>query len=126
MEPGLLVPAVRYLQAQRARRLLSDDFRRALEEVDVLLAPTTPIPAPRLDEAEAPEVRSTLLRLTSPANLAGLPALSVPCGFTGAGLPVGLQIIGRAFHEATVLRVGHAYETTAGWGVRIPPLGEGL
>ncbi|MBC8449268.1 MAG: aspartyl/glutamyl-tRNA amidotransferase subunit A [Chloroflexi bacterium] len=113
MEPGLLVPAVRYLQAQRARRLIADDFRHALREVDVLLAPTTPIPAPRLDEAGTPEVRSSLLRLTSPANLAGLPALSVPCGFTGAGLPVGLQIIGRAFDEATVLRVGHAYETTA-------------
>ena len=120
MEPGLLAPAVRYLQAQRARRLIADDFRHALREVDVLLVPTTPVPAPRLDEAGTPEVRSSLLRLTSPANLAGLPALSVPCGFTGAGLPVGLQIIGRAFDEATVLRVGHAYETTAGWEVRIP------
>ncbi len=120
MGAGLVVPSVRYLQAQRARRLIADDFRHALREVDVLLAPTTPIPAPRIDEAGAPEVRTTLLRLTSPANLAGLPALSVPCGFTGAGLPVGLQIIGRAFDEATVLRVGHAYEAAAGWGMRIP------
>ena len=115
MEPGLLVPAVRYLQAQRARRLIADDFRQALRVVDALLAPTTPIPAPRIEAAVTPAVRSALLRLTSPANLAGLPALSVPCGFTGAGLPVGLQIIGRAFDEATVLRVGHAYETAAGW-----------
>jgi aspartyl-tRNA(Asn)/glutamyl-tRNA(Gln) amidotransferase subunit A len=101
-------------------------FRRALESVDVLVTPTTPVPAPpigargiNLGGRDEP-VGMTLLRCTAPFNATWLPALSLPCGFTAAGLPIGLQIAGRPFDEATVLRAGHAYEQATDWHRRRP------
>ena len=87
-----------------------------LGEVDVLLAPTLPIAATLVDQREVnigdyeESVRSAVTRLTGPANLTGVPSLSIPCGSTASGLPVGMQIIGRPFDEATLYRFGHAYE----------------
>jgi aspartyl-tRNA(Asn)/glutamyl-tRNA(Gln) amidotransferase subunit A len=122
IQNGALFFAHEYLNAQRGRELMRRAFVRALQAVDVLVTPTVSHPAGALDElldAVEPPVRPML---TAPFNLTGLPAISVPCGFTAAGLPVGLQIAGRAFDEATVLAVAHAYERAAGWHRRRPPL----
>lgn len=122
IQNGALYFAHEYINAQRGRELVRQAFNRALASVDVLVTPTTPHPADPLDEildaADAP----ARPQLTAPFNLTGLPALSVACGFTSAGLPVGLQIAGRAFDEATVLAVGHAYERAAGWYTHHPPV----
>jgi aspartyl-tRNA(Asn)/glutamyl-tRNA(Gln) amidotransferase subunit A len=114
--------AYRYANARRRGMLATDEFDRALEEVDVILTPTLPIAATEIDQREVTIgdyeelVRSTLTRLTGPTDLTGHPSLSVPCGATAAGLPVGLQLIGRRFDEATLYRFGHAYEEAAAPG----------
>ena len=124
---GQFVLATQYLKAQRARQVLQADVDAALRHVDALLFPTTPIPAPRTDEREATvdgvrdDVRGWLTRCTRPINLTGHPALSVPCGLTAGGLPVGLQFVGRRFDEATLLRMGRAYETVSPLRHRRPP-----
>ena len=108
--------AYEYAEAQRTRLQSLRAFGRVLEEVDVLLSPTVPIPATKIGQREAridgreEPVRAALNRFTGPTNLNGLPSLSVPCGLTEAGLPVGLQIMGRPFDEATLYRYGHAFE----------------
>jgi aspartyl-tRNA(Asn)/glutamyl-tRNA(Gln) amidotransferase subunit A len=123
---GATILAGDYLRAQRLRRGLIQTLDAVLATCDVLLTPTVPVAAPRLDETtlkwpkEAESMTAALPRLTRAFNLTGTPALSVPCGLTTQGLPIGLQIAGRAFDEATVLRVGHAYEQAAGIPVRRP------
>jgi aspartyl-tRNA(Asn)/glutamyl-tRNA(Gln) amidotransferase subunit A len=119
---GLLPTAITQ-QAARARARIRSDVRAALERFDALLSPTAPSPAPALSAMTAPiESGETAARrfftrrsYTTPASLAGIPALSVPCGFSSAGLPIGLQLMGRAFEEATILRVAHAYEQATAW-----------
>ncbi len=115
---GEHLKAHRYATAQQVTKWRSqEEFGRALTEVDVLLAPTVPIAATEIGQREVDigghteHVFPALTRFTGPANLTGLPSLSVPCGYTDTGLPVGLQLIGRPFDEATVYRYGHAYET---------------
>ncbi len=121
------VRAVDYLAAFVIRKLLSADFDAAFSRVDALLAPTTPIPAPLIDAklarigAEEESVRSALLRLNRPANFAGHPAISIPCGFTRSGLPVGLQLIGRAFDEQALLRLALLFEHSHPAHFRHPP-----
>lgn len=116
---GQFVLATQYLKAQRARQVLRAEVDAVLASVDALLLPTTPIPAPRIDEREATvdgvreDVRAWLTRCTRPINLTGHPALSLPCGLTSEGLPVGLQLVGRHFDEATLLRLGRAYEAVS-------------
>jgi aspartyl-tRNA(Asn)/glutamyl-tRNA(Gln) amidotransferase subunit A len=123
---GQFVLATQYLKAQRARQVLRAEVDAVLKDVDVLLFPTTPIPAPRIDEREVTvdgvrdDVRAWLTRCTRPINLTGHPALSVPCGLTTGGLPIGLQLVGRQFDEATLLRVGHAYEAASSFRDRRP------
>ena len=108
-----------YLQAQKVRTLIADDFKQAWSEVDALLTPTTPDPAFGIGEKSADPVAMYLNDiLTVPANMAGLPALSVPAGLSSQGLPLGLQVVGRAFDEATVLRVGRALERAADFDAR--------
>ncbi len=103
-----------YLKAQKGRTLLRQEFDRVFQQVDVLMGPTAPTPAFRIGELVGDPLAMKLSDvLTIPVNLAGLPGLSVPCGLM-EGLPVGLQIIGKPFDEATVLRVGYAYEQKAG------------
>ncbi len=100
-----------YLKAQKVRTLIRKDFTEAFSQVDALVSATSPVPAFPLGERVNDPLQMYLLDvLTLPCNLAGLPGLSVPCGFTRAKLPVGLQILGKPFDEATVLRVGRAYE----------------
>jgi aspartyl-tRNA(Asn)/glutamyl-tRNA(Gln) amidotransferase subunit A len=128
MQENRDMPALRYLKARELQRSYTADFQRSLEQVTALAAPTIPVVAPRIGEGSVrigrrPEdVRSALLRLTRPANLTGLPAISVPCGFSSEGLPIGLQIIGRRFDEAAVLRVAYAYEQATPWHRRFPQL----
>ncbi len=113
---GRFVLATQYLKAQRARQVIRAEMDAALQQVDALLVPSTPMPAPLLDAREltiegvTQEVRWWLTRLNRPMNLTGHPALSVPCGLTTGGLPIGVQLVGRHFEEATLLRIGHAYE----------------
>jgi aspartyl-tRNA(Asn)/glutamyl-tRNA(Gln) amidotransferase subunit A len=112
--------AYRYARARQiTKRRSLKEFERALEVVDVLLTPTVPIVATEIGQREVvigdheELVFSALTRLTGPTNLNGLPSLSIPCGFTGTGLPVSLQLIGRSFDEATLYHYGQAYEAEA-------------
>ena len=110
-----------YLKAQRVRRLIRDDFLTAFGQVDLIAAPTTPQPAFRLGEKQNDPVAMYLSDIyTIAANLAGLPALSMPCGLVG-GLPVGMQLIGRDFDEARLLNVAHRYQQATDWHTRRPP-----
>lgn len=112
-----------YGKAQQVRTLIKQDFENAFREVDVIATPTSPTPAFRIGEKVADPLQMYLSDIfTISINLAGLPAISMPCGFTGEGLPVGLQIIGRHFDEETVIRVSHAYEQSAGWYGKKPAL----
>lgn len=113
---GLLVPGPTYLKAQQVRNVVKLEFEQALAKADAILTPTTPIPAHRLDETPrtSPNV-AEVGRFTSPVNLAGLPALSVPCGHTKGNLPIGMQLIGRAFEEATLIRIGSEYQRETDW-----------
>lgn len=126
---GLLLPASAYLKAQRLRALLCREVGTLWQEVDVLVTPATMLAAPQAHERQVHigerqlSMREALLRLMRPFNLTGLPAMSLPCGFTAQGLPIGLQIAGKPFDEATVLRLGYAYEQQTDWHRRRPPLG---
>ncbi|MDT7944110.1 MAG: Asp-tRNA(Asn)/Glu-tRNA(Gln) amidotransferase subunit GatA [Dehalococcoidia bacterium] len=111
-----------YLKALRVRTLICREFEAAFQSHDVLVTPVSPTPAFRLGEKVHDPLQMYLSDIfTIPINIAGLPAISVPCGFS-QGLPVGLQIIGRPFEEATVLRVAYAYEQATPWHNRRPPL----
>ena len=116
LDQGRLLPATDYVNAQRLRRLYQVQFSRVWKNVDVLLTPTCPNTAPRIGQTEvtlggvAEDARLASTRLVRGINLLGLPALAVPCGLSRGGMPVSAQIIGRAFDEATVLRVGAALE----------------
>jgi len=112
-----------YLKAQQVRTLLRRDYEEAFKQVDVVAMPTSPTPAFRLGEKTDDPLRMYLTDVfTVSANLVGLPAISVPCGFTSGRLPVGLQLMGRMFDEATLLRVGDAYERLTDWMTHTPPL----
>ncbi|MHB0974370.1 MAG: Asp-tRNA(Asn)/Glu-tRNA(Gln) amidotransferase subunit GatA [Thiobacillus sp.] len=114
-----------YLQAQKIRRLIADDFNAAFKVCDVILGPTAPGTAFRLGEKSGDPVEMYLNDLyTIPANLAGLPGMSLPCGFDSKGLPIGLQLVGNYFSEAKMLNVAHQYQRATDWHMRLPPLGE--
>jgi len=123
---GAFVSGAHYVRAQQLRALVRSEIDEALAKRDVLLAPATPIPAPVLGERETTlgdgtsDVRAALIRLTRPFNYSGHPAAAAPCGFTAGGLPIGLQIVGRPFDEATVLRVVDAYQRLTDWHTRRP------
>jgi len=125
-QEGLAVPAFRYLQAQELRRAYALEFEKAMHKVDVLAVPTLPVTAPRMEDDEVmsgrakENVRMAMLRLTRPGNLTRLPAITVPCGFGAAGLPTGLQLIGKGNDESTVLRAAYAYEQATPWHGMFP------
>jgi aspartyl-tRNA(Asn)/glutamyl-tRNA(Gln) amidotransferase subunit A len=111
-----------YLRAQKLRRLIASDFGRAFEKCDVIVGPTAPTTAFRIGEKAGDPVQMYLSDIyTIAVNLAGLPGMSIPCGFDGAGLPVGLQIIGNYFCEARMLNVAHRYQLATDWHQRVPP-----
>jgi len=112
-----------YKKAQQVRRLVKEDFEKAFKEVDAIVTPTSPTPAFKFGEKTADPLTMYLSDVfTIPVNLAGLPGISVPCGFTKENLPVGLQIIGKPFEEATILRIANVYEKEAGWYKRVPEI----
>jgi aspartyl-tRNA(Asn)/glutamyl-tRNA(Gln) amidotransferase subunit A len=139
LEVGEMLLATHYLRALRARTIIKDAFRRVFTEnrLDALITPTEPTTATKIDQStvlfedtgEEPFF-SVFVRETIPFNLAGLPALSLPCGFSpasghphiGPGLPIGLHIAGRPFDESTILRIGYAYQASTDWHRRRPPL----
>ncbi len=128
LEAGLFISAVDYLRAQQARAVFDRAARRLLEDVDLLAGPTEPVTAPPLlqqqvlaGEHEVGTV-AALTQYTRPYNITGFPAISVPCGFSSEGLPIGLQVAGRPFDEETVLRAAHAYEQSTNWHTRRPPV----
>lgn len=111
-----------YLRAQKVRTLIRQDFLNAFRDVDALLTPTSPVPAFKLGEKADPLAMYLLDIYTIGVNLAGLPALSVPCGFTSSGLPIGTQLIGPPFQESNLLAIAHAYEKAHDWNTKFPNL----
>lgn len=126
LQNGLAVPAVSYLEAMRWRGAALSAHVAATAGVDAVIAPVSPIPAPTIVESdvgnspEADAVLPRITRFTRPVNYLGVPALSIPCGFTRSGLPVGLQLIGRSFDEATLLRIGAAFQRATDFHARVP------
>lgn len=122
LQMGAAYSSTEYSLARRTEA----EFRRSLElffeDFDLLLTPTTPVAAPPIEGPDAVEQARLLTRFTAPFNLSGLPALSLPCGFTSSGLPVGLQIVGAPWQEARVLAAAQRYEESGGWAGRAPTL----
>ena len=128
LEAGLFISAADYLRAQQARAAFDRELRALLEEVDLLAGPASPVTAPEIlagrvlaGEQELSTV-AALTQYTRPYNIAGNPAISLPCGFSAAGMPIGLQLAGRPFADATVLRAAYAYEQATDWHTRRPPI----
>ena len=115
LQMGAAYTSTEYILARQTQTLLRRKFELLFENYDLLLTPTTPVPAPPLTGPDALEQARILTRFTSPFNLTGLPALSLPCGLTRAGLPIGLQLIGPSWQERRILQAGFAYEQAAGW-----------
>ena len=115
LEDGAKTTSTDYILARRTQAEVRKRFENFFEEHDFLVTPTTPIAAPTVDGHDAVEQAARLTRFTAPFNLAGLPALSLPCGFTATGLPIGLQIVSRAWGEFKLLNLGHAFEQATGW-----------
>jgi len=110
-----------YLKAQKIRRLIATDFQEAFKVCDVIMGPTTPSVAFRLGEKSTDPVQMYLSDIyTIAVNLAGLPGMSMPCGFGGQGMPVGLQLIGPWFAEARMLNAAHRYQQVTDWHARVP------
>ena len=129
LEAGEVVLATQYIKVLRVRTLVQRAFREAFEGLDAMVCPTLPTTAAEVGQegftfpsGAHKSVIDAWVGHSAPGNVTGLPALSVPCGFDSAGLPVGLQIMGRPFDEAGVLRIGQAYESATEWSTRRPPL----
>ncbi len=129
LERGAEIPAIRYLADMDRMREVRARWNETMEGFDALLVPATPVTAPLVGQTEVASggkkeaVRSALLRLCRPADYTGGPALALPCGFSKAGLPIGLQLMGRRWNEAQLLRIGYAYEQATAWHDRHPAEG---
>lgn len=128
LERGKPTLATEYVRAQRAKTLLCREMEGAFAHIDALLTPGELVPPP-LHEARTATIAgrevslmAALISATCPFNITGQPALTIPCGFTQSELPIALQIVGKAFDEATVLQIGHAYEMNTSWHTRRPPV----
>jgi len=126
LQNGLAIPGVSYLEAMRWRGPALAAFNAAVAGVDAMIAPVAPVPAPTIAESDvgnspgAEAVIQRLTRFTRPINYLGLPSLAIPAGFTGAGLPVGMQLVGRSFDEAMLLRIGAAFQRVTDFHARVP------
>jgi len=129
LEAGRYLLATDYVKSQRARTLLQRNFNEAFKRAEVIVSPTLPALPPLVGEVwvQSGDLREhvidAFLRFNIPYDLTGFPAISVPCGFSSAGLPIGLQIAGRAFEESTILKFAHAYEQSTDWHTARPALG---
>ncbi len=127
LQNGLAIPGVLYLEAMRWRGPALAAHVAATSNVDAVLAPVAPVAAPTIAESDvgnspnAEAVIQRLTRFTRPINYLGLPSLSIPCGFNGKGLPIGMQLIGRSFDEATLLTIGAAFQRATDFHERVPP-----
>ncbi|MFZ4760437.1 MAG: amidase, partial [Burkholderiaceae bacterium] len=128
LEAGLMVPAVDYIAALRLRTVMQAAWKKMFDGLDAIIAPAVAAVATRRDQASVTwsdgteeAASSVFIRLSAPANVTGLPSVSVPCGFGRGGLPTGLQVIGRPFGEARILRIAREYERTADWSTKKPP-----
>jgi Asp-tRNAAsn/Glu-tRNAGln amidotransferase A subunit and related amidases len=129
LEEGERIPAVDYLKALHERRILSGTLRSLLQSINAFILPTVPTPAILLEQVgqeiiidgQRENATEAYLRLTMPFNITGLPDVSLPCGFNEHGLPIGLQIVGRPFEEATILRIANAYQQLTDWHRRPLP-----
>lgn len=131
LEVGETILATDYIDAHRHRHQIKDDWKALLSDIDVVVTPTTPVPAVPADElicswpdGMQEHATEAYTRLCIPANITGLPAISIPCGTDEDGLPVGLQLIGRAFEETTILRAAHYFETATDHAGKIAPAGK--
>jgi aspartyl-tRNA(Asn)/glutamyl-tRNA(Gln) amidotransferase subunit A len=128
LQNGLAIPGVSYLEALRWRGPALAAHNAAVAHVDAVIAPVSPVPAPTIAESDvgnspdAEAVIQRLTRFTRPINYLGLPSLSIPSGFTRGGLPVGMQLIGRSFDEATLLRIGAAFQRATDFHEKVPQL----
>lgn len=126
LQMGSTIRAVDYLKAQQVRELAREDFRRAFGRLDAIIAPTTPVAAPRIGAnsvtigGESQPVRGALVRLNRPGNFTGFPVISIPCGFTRSGLPIGMALHGPEWGEAKLLGIAFAYEQATEWHLRHP------
>lgn len=126
LQMGSAVRAVDYLRAQEVREQVREDFRKAFESVDAIIAPTTPVAAPQIGQGtvtiggESQPVRGALVRLNRPGNLTGFPVITLPCGFTRSGLPIGMSLHGREWSETKLLGIAFAYEQATEWHLRHP------
>jgi aspartyl-tRNA(Asn)/glutamyl-tRNA(Gln) amidotransferase subunit A len=130
LEAGRFVPATTMVAAQRLRARLAEECAQAFERVDALIVPSLPVAAPRISDdivqvgEVAVDVATALSRNMMPFNLTGLPVVSVPCGRSPEGMPIGVQLAGRPFDEGTVLRIAHDYEQATAWHAQHPALDE--
>jgi aspartyl-tRNA(Asn)/glutamyl-tRNA(Gln) amidotransferase subunit A len=120
LEDGAKTTSTEYVLARRTQAEVRNRFEHFFESYDFLLLPTTPIAAPTIEGHDAVEQAGRLTRFTAPFNLAGLPALSLPCGFTKEGLPIGLEVVSRAWADAKVLNAGYAFEQATEWHQQFP------
>jgi aspartyl-tRNA(Asn)/glutamyl-tRNA(Gln) amidotransferase subunit A len=120
---GALFSGPDYAQAQRFRFYFKRTVAALMADLDVLITPTSTAPAERRDQVDMLK-RLMGVSFTGMWNLIGLPALALPCGFSSSGLPLSMQIVGRPFEEATVLRVGDAYQQSVDWQLRVPPIAQ--
>ena len=122
LEDGAKTTSTDYILARRTQTEIRKHCEQFFESYDFLLTPTTPIAAPTIKGHDAVEQAGRLTRFTAPFNLAGLPALSIPCGFTKENLPIGLQIVSRAWADAKVLNAGYAFEQETKWHTQLPEI----
>lgn len=128
LQNGLAIPAVSYLEAMRWRGPALAAWLAAVTGTDAVLAPVAPMPAPTIAESDvgnsinAEAVIQRITRFTRPINYLGLPSLSIPTGFTRSGLPIGMQLVGRAFDEATLIRIGAAFQRATDYHAKVPTL----
>jgi aspartyl-tRNA(Asn)/glutamyl-tRNA(Gln) amidotransferase subunit A len=129
LEAGEMIPATRYIQALRVRQLMQRAWAEMFDSIDVLIGPAVTMPAVPVGQTEVDwgdgfveALNPVYVRLSAPANVTGLPSVSVPCGFTGEGLPMSIQVMARPFAEATAIRVADAYERMTGFTAQRPPL----
>lgn len=122
LEDGAQTSSTDYILARRTQAEVKKRFEPFFESYDFLILPSTPIAAPTIEGHDAVEQAGRLTRFTAPFNLAGVPALSLPCGFTTEGLPIGLQIVSRAWADAKVLNLGYAFEQATEWHTHFPKL----